>query len=373
MNRRERVIATIERREVDHIPYNFHGTSKVYDRACGHYGIPDTETLLNFTGNHIAKIGGDFNYNIWAEAELEEITATGGHAKFSSDATELHTDEFRCVWNRAHSGPFPVAYPLADDPALLDTYEFPDPNRPGRFDVYQDTAEKSRGKLFLFGKLGFNLFERAWSIRGFSQIFSDMIERPEFVEELLDRILYEWNLPIIDGLAAFGLDGFYFCDDYGSQKGMLFSPEMWRKFIKPRLAICYQRAKDHGLFVGQHSDGNMLAIMPDLIEIGLDIFNPVSPQVYDPDFVKDSWGEEITLFGGIDVEETLPFGTPAEVRAEIQQRAKRLGMGGGYILQSSHTMLEDIPIENIIAYIEACHELAGIDTQRALEQALEKS
>ena len=117
------------------------------------------------------------------------------------------------------------------------------------------------------------------------------------------------------------------------------------------------------------NDGNILELIPDLIEIGLDVLNPIQPSVYDPLFVKKEYGGRITLFGGIDVETTLPFGTPAEVAEEVRVRAQTLGDGGGYILQSSHTIMTDVPLANVIAYIETCHELAGIDTALAVERA----
>ena len=200
------------------------------------------------------------------------------------------------------------------------------------------------------------------------QVLMDMAVHPEFIEELLDRILYEWNLPIIEQQLDLGVDGFYFADDWGSRAGLLFSPGMWRRFIKPRLDVCYQRVKERGLIVGQHSDGNVLEIFPDLIEIGMDVFNPLEPSVYDPYEVKAQYGDRVTFYGGIDVKRTLPRGTPEQVRAEVRERAECLGEGGGYILQSSHTILDDVPVENLVAYIETCHELAGIDTNKRKRQ-----
>ncbi len=217
------------------------------------------------------------------------------------------------------------------------------------------------------------LFERAWSIRGMQELFVDMAERPEFVEELLDRILNEWNLPIIDQQLALGVDGFYFADDWGSKTNLMFSKAMWRRFIKPRLAVCYARATAAGAYVGQHTDGNVQAVIPDLIEIGLDILNPIQASVYDPNGIKAQYGDRLTLYGGVDVETTMSFGSPDEVRAEVFDRANKLGQGGGYILQTTHTCLADYPFENITAYIEACHALAGIDTRAALERARAES
>jgi uroporphyrinogen decarboxylase len=365
-HRRERVLQAIQHREPDFVPYNFHAIPLVYEKLQAHYGLKDSFEVVDFIGNHIVKIGSDFNYNPWAN-EIEEVrlTPSGGPVYTNLDSQgSLHTDEFGCVWDRSSGMPHPVAYPLADDPGKLETYHFPDPYHEGRFTAARNLADKWRGKAFLFGKIGMILFERAWSIRGMTQLLTDMVERPDFVEELLDRIVNEWNLPIIDQQIEIGIDGFYFADDWGSKTGLMFSPAMWRRFIKPRLALIYEHCHKKGVYVGQHSDGKIVSIFPDLIEIGMDIFNPLEPSVMDVYEMKRQFGDKVTFYGGIDVEKTLPFGTPDEVRAEIRERAERLGKGGGYILQSSHTMLWDVPLENITAYIEEIRALAGLDTPR---------
>ena len=364
MNRRDRVLAAIRHEQPDFVPYNFHGSAGVYAALCQHYGFPDNQTLVDFIGNHIVKIGSDFNVNPWVQGIQVQSLPSGGPLITTVDKQGgMHIDEFGCAWNRSGGTPYPVAYPLEKDPPDLSSYKLPDPNRPGRFEADRKVAEQYKGKVFLFGKLGMALFERAWSIRGVEQLMMDMITQPGFVEELLDRILYEWNLPIIDQQIALGVDGFYFADDWGSQTSMLFSPKLWRRMIKPHMAICYQRVKEKGLVVGQHSDGNVLDILDDLIEIGLDVFNPVDPTVYDPNLLKQRFGDKLTLYGGINVKQTLPSGTPQQVRAEMLERAEHLGQGGGYILQSSHTMLGDIPLANLVAYVETCHEIAGVDTR----------
>jgi uroporphyrinogen-III decarboxylase len=148
----------------------------------------------------------------------------------------------------------------------------------------------------------------------------------------------------------------------------MFSPKLWRRFIKPRLAAIYDHCHQAGVYVGQHSDGNIVEIFPDLIEIGLDVFNPLEPAAMDVVEMKRRFGDKVTFYGGVDVEHTLPFGTPEEVRAEIRERAATIGRGGGYILQSTHTMLFDVPLENLIAYIEEVRGLAGLDTPRPTGQ-----
>jgi uroporphyrinogen decarboxylase len=369
MTRRDRVLQAINHQETDFVPYNFHAVPAVWDKVCQHYGLKDNHEALEFVGNHIVKVGSDFNYNPWASQVGEvKLTLSGGPVHTDLDeAGGLHQDEFGCVWDRRGGLPHPVAYPLAEEEAdsaglakALKRYTFPDPYRAGRFDQAQALAERYRGQVFLFGKLGMALFERAWSIRGMTQLLMDMAERPEFVEELLDRVLYEWNLPIIDQQLALGVDGFYFADDWGTKTGLMFSPHMWRRFIKPRLAVMYQRCREAGAIVGQHSDGAVGLLFPDLIEIGLQVFNPLSPSLMDPGTYKRNYGELLTFYGGIDVEYTLPFGTPQAVREEIRARAEEIGQGGGYILQSSHTILEDVPIDNVVAYIDEVRRMAGL-------------
>jgi uroporphyrinogen decarboxylase len=367
MNRRERVLMAIRHEQPDYPPYNFHATATVYRKVAAHYGLPGANAVADFVGNHLVKIGSDFNVNPWAEEIQVEQVPSGGPLATTADVQGgRHVDEFGCVWDRSGGLPHPVGHPLAGAPALLDAYRMPDPRRAGRFDAARSLADRYQGEVFIFGKLGMALFERAWAIRGMEQILADMAERAAFVEELLDRILYEWNLPIIDQQMALGADGFYFADDWGSKTAMIFSPRMWRRFIKPRLAICYQRVKQHGGIVGQHSDGQVLAIFPDLIEVGLDVFNPLQPSLYDLAEIKQRYGDRLAFYGGVDEDRTLAFGTPGEVRTEVFARAEQMGRGGGYILQSSHTILDDVPLPNIIAYIEACHHLAGIDTRMAL-------
>jgi len=370
MTRRERVLAAVCHEETDFVPYVFHAAGAVYEKLREHYGLPDNNAVAELIGNHMVKIGSDFNVNPWSPDIRMGHVPSGGPVTTSLDSSGgLHVDEFGCTWDRSGGMPHPVGYPLREDGSSLDTYVMPDPRREGRFDQARKLAEQNKGEVFVFGKLGMALFERAWSIRGFEELLMDTALRPEWVEELLDRILNEWNLPIIDQQMDLGADGFYFADDWGSKTSLFFSVETWRKLIKPRLAVCYARVKERGGIVGQHSDGNILSVIPDLIEIGLDVLNPIQPSVYDPNFIKKEYGKKITLYGGIDVETTLPFGTPAEVADEMRMRAKTLGRGGGYILQSSHTIMTDVPLANVTTYIETCHELAGIDTAAAAARA----
>jgi uroporphyrinogen decarboxylase len=122
----------------------------------------------------------------------------------------------------------------------------------------------------------------------------------------------------------------------------------------------YERCRQAGAIVGQHSDGAVGGLFPDLVEIGLQVFNPLSPTIMDPAEYKAAWGDKLTFYGGIDVERLMPFGTPEEVRAEVRRMAVLMGKKGGYILQTSHTVLDDVPTQNLVAYVEEVREMAGL-------------
>ena len=244
MNRRDRVLVAMRHEQPDYVPYNFHGTGAVYDRVCRHYNLPGPDAVAEFAGNHLVKIGSDFNVNPWAtDVQMQQLPSGGPVTTALDAAGGLHTDEFGCVWDRSRGLPHPVAYPLADDYKRLDAYRMPDPYHAGRFDSAKHVVDRYRGKVFLFGKLGMAMFERAWAIRGMQQLLEDMAVRPEFVDELLDRVLYEWNLPIIDQQLALGVDGFYFADDWGSKTGLIFSPA--------DVAAIHQAAHGHLLSAGE--------------------------------------------------------------------------------------------------------------------------
>jgi len=185
----------------------------------------------------------------------------------------------------------------------------------------------------------------------------DMALDPEFSVELLDRIL-EIQLVLIHRFIDLGVDGGYFGDDYGAQKNMLFSPQMWRKFIKPRLAQMFAPFKEAGLPVLMHSDGQIQAIIPDLIEIGLTVLNPVQPEVLDHSWLKSTFGNNLAYYGGISTQTVLPNGSPEDVKKAVRNCIEELAPEGtSLIIAPSHRMMTDIPLKNITALLGSFSEL----------------
>jgi uroporphyrinogen decarboxylase len=151
-----------------------------------------------------------------------------------------------------------------------------------------------------------------------------------------------------------GVDGGYFGDDYGAQRGMLFSPKVWRRLFKPRLARMFSVFRDGGLPVILHSDGDIWAILPDLIDIGLNCLNPVQPEVMEHGLLCREFGKHLSFYGGISTQTVMPSGAPEEVKAAAAACIRDLAPDGtGLVLGPSHRMQSDIPVENVAAMLEA--------------------
>jgi uroporphyrinogen decarboxylase len=183
----------------------------------------------------------------------------------------------------------------------------------------------------------------------------DMLQAPAFVEELLDAIT-QFNLGIIDKVVQYDIDAVMFGDDWGQQTGLLFSPRLWRRFIKPRLALMYGAVKRAGKAVFIHSCGKVQELFPELIELGLDVFNPFQPEVMNPYEIKEQFGRDLSFYGGMSIQRLLPYGTPQEIHDEARRLVDKVGRGGGFIIAPSHDLPGDIPIQNLVAFIDAVRE-----------------
>ena len=181
----------------------------------------------------------------------------------------------------------------------------------------------------------------------------DIALDPGFAADLLDRIT-EIQLVLIRRYIDLGVDGGYFGDDYGAQKGLLFAPRTWRQLIKPRLARLFAPFREAGLPILMHSDGQIQQILPDLVEIGLTALNPVQPEVLDHIWLRENFGGKLAFYGGISTQTVLPHGTPDEVRAAVAACVRDLAPdGAGLLLAPSHRMMTDIPLANVAAMVEA--------------------
>lgn len=199
--------------------------------------------------------------------------------------------------------------------------------------------------------IGFSLYERLWTLHGTINSLIDFLDAPDFIDEVLDKIV-EYNCKVVDIVAQYPIDCVFYGDDWGMQQGLQMGYPLWKKFIKPRLKIMYDQIKGYGMYVAQHACGDCREVFPDLVELGLDIYNTFQPEVYDIVDFKKRFGDTITFFGGISTQCVLPFLSPEGVKAEMHRVMDILGKDGGYILAPTHAMPNDIPPENVLAFME---------------------
>ena len=291
-------------------------------------------------------------------------------ARFPSDVTSLNqggphisgpttengvtrwVDEWGTGWEDDGHGGKTESYPLEAGYHLLESYTFPDPDLPGRF-TDADEYLKDTGGRYVKCHVWFTLFERLWMLRGFNNMLVDPYVEPDNFCRLRDRIL-EINLALIAHWVERKVDGVFFSDDWGSQRGLLMNPDDWRRFYKPAYAAMFRRVRDGGAHVWMHLCGNVTAIIPDLIEIGLNVLNPVQPQAMDVHELSREFGGKVCFWGGVDVQGTLIHGTPADVKREVHELVDLFGrFDGGYIGGASHSIMPETPLDNVIAMCEA--------------------
>ncbi|MDX2430667.1 MAG: uroporphyrinogen decarboxylase family protein, partial [Bacteroides sp.] len=260
------------------------------------------------------------------------------------------------LYNEFHEFPMENAKSAAD----IRAYDFPDPLAAGRFDAAKEAISIYGSDFGIVADLETSFFETSWYLVGLQKLLMDMMMEEEYVDALFDRVM-EINTEIGKQLIALGADILWAGDDFGSQNGMLIDPETWRKFFKPRIKIMFEefRKVNPDIKIAWHSCGSILPIIPDFIEIGLDILNPLQPKAYGMEarFLKDTYGKDLIFFGALDIQELLPTGSPADIKKEVERLAAIYGENGGYILAPAHNIQDDTPIENILAMFEAVKSL----------------
>jgi len=232
----------------------------------------------------------------------------------------------------------------------FDDYVLPDPDAFERFYELEEMEDKYSEEYALVGSIDFGLFEKACLLRGLDRFLIDLYVRPAFVHKLLDK-LTEFDLRLVDQLCRHKIDIFFGSDDFGTQTSLMISPQMFRQFFRDRWKKLIEIPKSKGIPVMLHSDGNVEGLIPEFISLGIDILNPVQPRAIDPEVVKARYGDKLAQYGTIDIQHTLPFGSPEEVEEEVRTRLMTVGVGGGLVLAPSHILLPDVPIENYLTFI----------------------
>lgn len=333
MTNKERVLVSLKHKQPDRIPFNLGFTQKARKKMVEYCGDADFESKL---GNALLALGS---------------TKADGWREVRPDIWE---DEFGVQWDRSIDKDIGVVCNCLISRDNLEAYAFPDPADPSRYANY-DRVIRENPDMFVLADLGFSLFERAWTMAGMEAVLMAMVSDPDYVHRLLDRIV-EYNCGIIEHCCRYPIDAMMFGDDWGQQRGLIMGPELWREFIKPRIRKMYQLVKSHGKYVIIHSCGKVDAIFSDLIEVGLDVFNPFQPEVMDVYEIKKRYGHALSFYGGISTQRTLPFGTVSQVKDEVRRLLDKIGHNGGYICAPAHAIPGDAKPENVAAMIEVLQQ-----------------
>ena len=333
MTPKDIVLAQIHHEDTRPVPYTLPFEDEVGQRLDRHYG--GTQWRERLTPYMIS------------------VSAVDTDPKTPIDATHSR-DNYGGIW-RNDLRPWHLETPPLRGPTF-DGYRFPAPGEFFRPEWKKQAFETCsiRKDSFMIGGLGWGLFERSWNLRGFENVLMDVMTEPDFFEEMLDRLMNLY-LAFIDYTVDLPVDGILFGDDWGDQRGVIIGPERWRKFLKPRWARIYEAVHAKGKIAMNHSCGSVAEIIPDLIEIKLDVLESVQPEAagMNPYGLKKKWGDKITFWGCLGSQSTIPRGTPGEIRKEVEHLCREMGHGGGYILAPAKPLQPETPTMNAVALVEA--------------------
>lgn len=244
----------------------------------------------------------------------------------------------------------------------VESYPFPDYEAAYRHQDLEDRIAEVHERGLATVSEWTTIFEQAWYLRGMEALMFDFFDHPRLAAALLDRVT-DICCFIVKRFAEAGVDLIRTGDDIGTQRGMMMGPDMWRTWLKPRLARLIDTVKGANAQVKvlYDSDGNFDAVIPDLIEIGVDVLCPVQPECNDPAWLKREYGRDLAFWGSIGVQSHLPFGTAEDVRQEVRRRMDTIGRGGGLVLAPSHVIPPEAPWENVLAFFEGV-EAFGVYT-----------
>lgn len=348
---RKRVQTALEHREPDRVPL---------DEPCGSFRMDTWKQLEHRLAgrDHEAikdQLGIDFRtIGLGPSKEfMKEAKTVFPVGLLKPLANGLFADEWGIQYEIVSTGTHTryAKHPLEDVDDLSD-FELPDLDAPGRWDKVESRIRKWKRDYFVVGAMWTTLFEISWALRGFGRFIKDLYSDSRFADSLLDRLL-EYRLETGKRFTDLGVDMVHLGDDFGTQKNLLLSLDVWRRHFKPRMKTLIESLRNRGrVYIMYHSDGNIEKLIPELIEIGVEVLNPIQPECMDPAVIKDRYGEKLTLHGTMSIQRTLPFGTKEDVRTEAITRIKTCGPGGGLVLAPSHAPQPDVPVENIITLYE---------------------
>ncbi len=341
MNRRDCVLAAINHEEPDRVPYTLGFEGGTDEELDAHLGSARWRDKLHDYLQAVASI------------DTTGGTTWEGTADQKKSDDIYAEDAFGSLW-RMDRMPSHLETPALSGPSV-DLMTWPTSDKfPIQINDDVDKCTGSGAEDFSFCNIGWGLFEHSWRIRGFENVMMDCVAEPDFYGKLLDKIM-ELHLSHVEKCRDVPADAIMFGDDWGGQRGVIIGPERWRKFLKPRWAEIYDAVHAQGQYVISHSCGSVAEIMPDIIEIGLDVLESVQPEAEGMDSfeLKKKYGDKITFWGCLGSQSTIPFGTPDEIRKRVKDLCEVMSKGGGFILAPAKPIQPGTPVKNMVATVEA--------------------
>ncbi len=378
MSSRERVIKALNHEVPDRVPIDLGGFQTgihriAYEKLLDHLGLRGEVNILDPV-QQLAKPAENvlerFHVDIRYICAQGPDSFKGGIEHNIRDGRGWYDleDEFGVVWSMPEDQQLYMDishHPLADAGiADLENYPFPDGSDTTRFTGVRDMASRLRRETSYAISTGISgvVYEICWYMRGLERWFIDMLENPAFCEALLEKTLKFW-MDYFDGfMAEVGdlIDIVMIGDDLAGQYGPLFSPDFYRRIVKPRQKKLVQHIRSlTDAKIWYHTCGSCIGLIPELLDNGIDILNPVqiSADNMDPVKLKKQYGDKIVFWGGgCDSQRVLPFVSPDEIKQHVRQNVEAFKTGGGYVFNNVHNIQADVPPENIVAMYEAAYE-----------------
>jgi uroporphyrinogen decarboxylase len=327
MIKREVVRLVLDGERPPYVPWHMGFTLEARAKLQDYYGDVDLEDALQ---NHLLALGNGIGF-------------------FDELDDQQYRDVFGVVWDRTIDRDIGnVANRVLPQPTLRG-YAFPNPLDPRFFADIPDRLVRYGDRFRVF-QIGFSLYERAWTMRGMTNLMIDFYDHPGFVHELMNAIA-DYNIAQVREALKYDIDALYFGDDWGMQRGLQMGPSAWHEFIYPALKRMYGVVRDAGKYVIIHSCGDVDELFDDLVAIGLNCFNPFQPEVMDVASLIHRYRGRLAFHGGLSTQRTLPYGSIEDVQRETQTLLE-LGRDGGYVFAPAHDVEGDVSLENMLAFIE---------------------
>ena len=361
MTPRERILATFNHEVPSCIPTDGWFHQEVQKKLKEYYKTEDWGTILQNLGiEGWASLSPRLVFPEYERKRTEHPGKKPGKRAIWLDE-RTYKDEWGVRYRRGERGWYeewiggPLEYAQTVDDIL--NYSFPTVEQirePENYSLEIETLKKQQ--LFVSAEI-VNPYKMAWLLRGMDNVLADYLINVELLEALYDKF-YDLNTEMALRMARAGVDMISVFGDTAMQDRIIMGPESWRKIDKPRMAklIAISKMENPNLFFFIHSDGNVMDLMDDFVEIGFDVINPIQPECMNPVEVKKRWGDKITLHGCISLQRTLPFGTTDDVRNEVETLIRKCGYNGGLVLFPSNVIQPDTPVENIITCFHAARD-----------------